>query len=59
MKKFINLLLCIGFMFTISCPIISAEDDTQHKNIAKAELTNLFSLYDDFYYSDENWQIMQ
>lgn len=59
MKKLINLLLCIGFILTLSNHTTFADDTALHKNAAKNELTNLFSLYDEFYYSEENWQIMQ
>ncbi len=59
MKKLINLFLCIGFMLTLGNQITFADDTTLHKNTAKNELRDLFSLYDEFYYSEENWQIMQ
>ena len=58
MKRLINLLLCIGFIFTLNSQITFADDTTIHKNAAKNELANLFALYDEFYYSEENWQIM-
>ena len=59
MKRFINLLLCFVIVFTLSNQVILADDGTTLKNSAKKELTDLFSLYDEFYYSEENWQIMQ
>ena len=59
MKKFISLLLCIGFVLTLSSQITYADDAALHKNTARSELSGLFSLYDEFYYSEENWQLMQ
>ncbi len=59
MKKIFSLMLCIGIIFSSANGIIFADETTTHKNIAKNELRDLFSLYDEFYYSEENWQIMQ
>ena len=59
MKKLLNIIICVGVILSVNYNIVFADDTTTHKNSAKNELRDLFSLYDEYYYSEENWQIMQ
>ena len=53
MKK-ISLLLITAFLSTLFNTFVYAED-TATKNNAKAELSSIFSLYDEFDYSENAW----